>query len=68
MAFIESGKGYDKEENYEKMKKRMNNMDVVQYPLRIPKPLHKELMVKLAKEGKKLRSVLLEMIDEYLKK
>jgi predicted HicB family RNase H-like nuclease len=66
MAFIESGKTFDKDENYEKMKTRMGNMDYKQYPLRIPVNLHKKLKVKLAKEGKSLKSILLEMLEEYL--
>jgi hypothetical protein len=68
MAFIESGKAFDKEENYGKMKKRMDNMEIKQYPLRIPKALYKQIKVKLAKEEKTLRSVLIEMLEEYIKK
>lgn len=66
MAFIDSGKTFDKEENYTKMTKRMSNMDYKQYPLRIPANLHKKLKVKLAKEGKSLKSILIEMLEEYL--
>lgn len=68
MAFIESGKSFDKDENYEKMKARIDNMDCKQYPLRIPSNLHKKLKVKLAKEGRTLRAVLTEMLEEYIKK
>lgn len=68
MAFIESGKTFDKDKNYEEMKKRMDNMDYKQYPLRIPTNLHKKLKVKLAKEGKSLKSLLLDMLEEYIKK
>lgn len=68
MAFIESGKTFDKEENYEQMKKRMDNMDYKQYPLRIPANLHKKLKVKLAKEGLSLKALLLGMLEEYIKK
>ena len=68
MAFIESGKTYDKDENYEKMKKRMDNLEVNQYPLRIPSHLYKQVKIKLAKEDRKLRSVLIEMLEEYVKK
>jgi predicted HicB family RNase H-like nuclease len=67
MATIDSGKTFDKEENYGKMKKRLENMDYKQYPVRIPTGLHKKLKVKLAKEGKSLSSLLLEAIDEYMK-
>jgi hypothetical protein len=68
MAFIESGKTFDKDENYEKMKKRMDNMDTCQYPLRIPAPLYKKVKMKLVRENTKLRTVLIDMLEEYIKK
>ncbi len=68
MAFIESGKSFNKDENHEKMKKKMDNMDYKQYPLRIPSALHKKLKVKLAKEGLSFKSVLLAMVEEYINK
>jgi len=68
MAFIDSGKHFDKEENYEKMKKRMENIDIVQYSLRIPSCLHQQIRMKLAKENKKLRGILIEMLEDYVKK
>ncbi len=68
MAIIDSGKSFDKDQNHEKMKTRMQNMDFKQYPLRIPANMHKKLKVKLAKEGKTLKSILLEMLEEYLNK
>lgn len=68
MALIPSGKEFDKEANHEKMKKRMENMDTVSYPLRIPKELYKKVKMKLVMEDKKLRSVLLEMLEQYVKK
>ncbi len=68
MAFIESGKTFDKEKHHEKMKERMDNMDFSQYPLRIPSPLYKKVKLKLVHEGKSLKSVLLGMLEEYIKK
>ena len=67
MAFIDSGKNYDKDENYEKMKKKLDNLDTVQYPLRIPSALYKKIRIKLVQEDKKLRSVLIDMLEEYIK-
>ncbi len=67
MAFIDSGKTYDKDENHAKMKERMENMTNVQYSLRIPEALHKKVKLKLLKEDKKLRGLLIEMLEEYVK-
>ncbi len=68
MAFIESGMTFDKEENYGKMKKRMENMDTTQYPLRIPCGLYKKVKIKLAQDDTKLRTILIHMLEEYIKK
>lgn len=68
MAFIDSGKSFNKEQNHKKMKKRMENMDSVQYPLRIPANIHKKLKVRLAQDETTLRAVLLNMINAYLEK
>ena len=68
MALINSGKEFDKDENHDKMKARMENMDATQYPLRIPNDLYKKVKIKLVHEGRKLRPVLIEMLEEYIKK
>jgi capsule polysaccharide modification protein KpsS len=68
MALIESGKEFHKENNHQKLKKRMENMEVTQYTLRIPVNLYKQVKIKLANDSKKLRGVLLEMLEEYIKK
>lgn len=68
MAFIESGKSFNKKENRAKLKKRMENLDTVQYPLRIPKNLYKKIKIKAAQEEVTVRSVFLDMIEEYLNK
>lgn len=68
MARIESGIEFDKDENHEKLKKRMENMEVTQYTLRIPVNLYTQVKIKMARERKKLRGLLLEMLEEYIKK
>jgi predicted DNA binding CopG/RHH family protein len=67
MALIESGKSFDKEENYTKMKKRMENMDSVQYPLRVPAHLYKKVKIRLAKDELKLRTILIKFLEDYIK-
>ncbi len=66
MALIESGKSFDKEEHYQNMKKKMSNLEVSQYTLRIPTSVYKKLKVKLAKEGNMLSVVLNKMIEDYV--
>lgn len=68
MAFIDSGKGFNKEENHQNMEKKMKNLDVAQYPLRIPSDLYKQVKIKLAHEESTLREVLIAMLEEYIKK
>lgn len=67
MAFIDSGKTFDKEENHTKITTRMKNEEVSSYLLRIPPKLHHQVRIKLAKDNKKLRDVLLGMLEEYIK-
>ncbi len=67
MAFIESGKTFDKEENYEKMKKRMDSMDSTSYMFRIPSSLYKKVKIKLASDNKKLKPILVKLLEEYVK-
>ena len=68
MAFIESGKAFDKEKHYEKMKQLLADKDTIQYPIRIPKVMHKQIKIKMAQDGTKLREILLQFLEEYLKK
>lgn len=68
MAFIESGKTPNKDENYIKMKKRMENMDSSNYVLRMPSDIHKKLKIKTAQEGITIKSILLDALDKYLEK
>lgn len=65
MAKIESGVEFDKEANREKMTKLV--ADTQQYTLRIPAHLYKQVKLKLVKENKKLRPVLIEMLTQYIK-
>lgn len=67
MAFIESGKTFDKEENHKKMKKRMENMDSSTYLLKLPASLYKKVRIKLVKENKKFKPVLIDMLEKYIK-
>lgn len=67
MAIIDSGKNFDKDEQHEKMKTLMVNKDTTQYTFRIPCDLYKKVKIKLANDEKKLRSVLLESLHQYLK-
>jgi len=65
MALIKSGKEFDKDENHDKLKKlAVTNQ---QYTLRIPENLYKQVKMKLVKENRKLRPVLIEMLEQYIK-
>lgn len=68
MAFIDSGKTFDKEEHHDKMKERADNMDVTPYLFRIPAALHKKVKMKLVKEEKNLREVLVDALKAYINK
>jgi len=68
MAFIKSGKVFDKRKHYGKMKQMMENMDIVQYPLRIPTPLHHQVRMKLAQDKMNLRQLLICMLLNYVEK
>jgi hypothetical protein len=65
MALIKSGKEFDKKANHDKLAKlaAVNQ----QYTLRIPEHLYKAVKFKLVKENKKLRPVLIEMLENYIK-
>jgi hypothetical protein len=65
MAKIESGVEFDKNANHEKMTKRIVTNQ--QYTLRIPEHLYKQVKMKLVKENRKLRPVLIEMLEQYIK-
>lgn len=65
MAKIESGVEFNKESNHDKMAKRMVTNQ--QYTLRIPEHLYKAVKLKLVRENKKLRPVLIEMLELYIK-
>lgn len=66
MAKIESGVEYDKNANHENMTKRIVTNQ--QYTLRIPENLYKAVKLKLVKENKKLRPLLIEMLEGYVQK
>lgn len=64
MALIKSGKEFDKEKNHDKLTKLA--VDNQQYTLRIPEHLYKQVKMKLVKENRKLRPVLIEMLEKYI--
>lgn len=66
MALILTPNNHDKEKEYQKLKKRAENQDIVQYPLRIPTHIHTKFKTKLTKERKNIREVVLKMIMEYI--
>lgn len=68
MAFIDSGKTFDKEEHHDKMKTRASNLDVKPYLLRIPSPLYKKVKMKLVRDEKNLRDVLVDALNNYINK
>jgi hypothetical protein len=65
MAKIESGVEFDKDEQHNKLTKNLG--DNQQYTLRIPRHLYKAVKLKLIKENRKLRPVLVEMLEKYIK-
>lgn len=66
MAFIESGKTFDKKESHEKLKKVMSNKDVKPYLLNIPADLFKQVKIRLIYDEKKLRTILIEYLNKYI--
>lgn len=67
MAKIESGVEFNKKQNHEKLTDRMQNLSNKQYTLRIPENLYMAVKLKIVKENKKLRPVLIEMLENYIK-
>lgn len=65
MAKIESGVEYDRNANHDRMVKRI--VTTQQYTLRIPENLYKAVKLKMVKENKKLRPILIEMLENYIK-
>lgn len=66
MAFIESGRTFDKEKHHQKMKKLMENMDITRCTVRIPTHIHHKLKIKLAKKRLNMKEALLSMILNYI--
>jgi hypothetical protein len=67
MALIDSGKKIDKEKQHKELTGLMKNMDIKQYPLRIPANLYKKVRIKLMQEDKNLRELILDMLNQYIK-
>lgn len=68
MAFIDSGKTFDKEAHHVKMRERAENLDVTPYLFRIPASLHKKVKIQLVKDEKSLREVLVDALNNYINK
>lgn len=66
MAKIESSVEFDKDANYDKMVKRIVNNQ--QYTFRIPENLYRAVKLKLVKENRKLCPMLIEILEQYIKK
>lgn len=66
MAFIDSGKTFDKEKNHENLTKLMSDKDVKPYLLNIPTPLFKKVKRKLIDDEKSMRDVLIEYLNKYI--
>ncbi len=45
-----------------------DNVEIKQLTLRMPKDLHREFKVNVAKQGQNMGSVTIELIKEYLRK
>lgn len=56
----------EKEREYQKRKKQMENKDVMTYTLRIPTHINLKFKSKLLKERKNMREVLLKAINDYI--
>lgn len=68
MAFIESGKAFDKEKHYKKMKTMMENMDRTKCTIRIPTHIFKKFKRKLLENSKTANDFLNDMILKYIEK
>ena len=51
-----------------KKEERVEERGVKQLALRLPEDLHKSLKLKCVKEGRTMMEVLIELIQDYLKK
>ena len=66
MALIATPNKGNKEKEYKKLKKQMENMDVVRYTVRIPTHIHTKFKTKLSAERRTMKDFLMEMILKYL--
>ena len=51
-----------------KREERVEERGVKQLALRLPEDLHRNLKIKCVKEGRTMMEVLIELIQDYLKK
>jgi predicted DNA binding CopG/RHH family protein len=66
MAFIESGKGFNKEDHQKKMKRYMGNKDRTKFTIRIPNGSLKKLKKKLLEDDLNVNQFLNDMILKYI--
>jgi hypothetical protein len=68
MALILSPNKEDKDKQYKKLKKQMENMDIVRYTIRIPTHIHTKFKTRLSAQRKTMKDFIMEMILKYLDK
>lgn len=66
MAYIDSGKAFDKEKNHKQLTKMMNDKSVKPYLLNIPESLFKKVKRKLVDDDKTMRDLLIEYLNKYI--
>jgi hypothetical protein len=66
MAYINSGKAFDKEKNHDSLTKSMTEKDVKPYLLNIPSDLLKKVKRKLVEDEKSMRDILIEYLYKYI--
>lgn len=66
MALIPSPNKHDKEKEYQKLKNRMENMDIVRYTLSIPVHIHEKVRHKLISEKKNMKELIMKTLIEYI--
>jgi hypothetical protein len=67
MALIYTNKP-DKEQEYQKLKKRAESMDCMKFTMTIPTHIHKRFKKKLLNESKGMKEYLMEAILKYLER
>ena len=66
MALIVTTTKYDKDKEREKLQRRIDNTNLINYSIRIPKHIHLKLKQKLAAEDKVLKDIVMKVIMDYI--